>query len=246
MPAKDPRVSAHHLVVNVIVPGMAEHLKTLNDVVVVRHEGGKRGDHPHYHCYIQHKKPCTAQTTKNRLWSHESFKPIEGSTMFSMRPFEEGGVENFWGYVWHDPYLTKRPTLICWNLDTPQLDIPQKQNLVLETPTRYITLPDTPKSEKSPEIFEKKSGVKQKSALEKQQAFLAYCRQWYNEFPTDEITHRRLARLLYEYCGRNGFTTEWCMYSWVSFAYYHLNAGNEQQHEEAADRFCDRLCAKFF
>lgn len=245
MPAKDPKSPAHYLRIGIINPGMEEHLTGLKGWVVVRHEGGSKGEHPHLHCYIQHEKDMTFMTVKNHLWKHELFSGLKGNGAFSQRP--HNSLDAWWAYVWKDDYATKRPRMVCWNLDIPQFDIPEVLNLLMDSPTRCITIPDTPQktlviSEKS----EKKSGVKQKSALEKQQAFLAYCRQWYNEFPTDDVSHRRLARLVYEYCGRNGFTTEWCMYAWVSYAYFHLNTNNQQQHEEAADRFCDRLCAKFF
>lgn len=238
MPAKDPKSPAHHLRIGQLDAGMEEYLSGLKGWVVVRHEGGAKGEHPHLHCYIQHDKDMTFMTVKNHLWKHELFSGLKGNGAFSQRP--HNSLEAWWSYVWKDDYGTKRPRMVCWNLDIPQFDIPITQTLLIDSPTRFVTLPDTPETKV---VVVKPPPAPKKHSADKQKLFTEYCRKWFEEF-NEAPNSYRISKLLYHYFGENTFNAKSSLFIYGNYAYYQL-VGAEQR-EAAAERFADRYHDEIF
>lgn len=237
MPSSDPAVEAHHCRLGKNTPEIRTVLQGLKGWVVVSHEGGKTGEHSHLHCFIQHSEPCCAMTVKNRLKKHEVFKEFKGNGDWSFRSHDS--LQTWWDYVWKDEYETKKPSLVCWNLDIPQFDIPPPRTLILPKPE--LTAPGNIIA--IGPISEHRRKQKVNSSLEKQQKFYRYCKEYYDG--TDKRpTAEKVLKLLYEYCKKNGFTTESCCFVWVNYALANLSTGDA--YKECRGAFVSRLANKFF
>lgn len=242
MPERDPPVSVHHLRLGVNTPELREALLGLKGWAIVSHEGGKEGEHPHLHCYIQHSEPITAMTVKNRLKKHapQIFGDFKGNGSWSFRP--HNSLETWWEYVWRDPYLTKRPALVMWSLESEQLPIPENQNLVLESPGNIIAMGPLRKTLQTVQVVKEKK----KTTQEKQQKFLRYVRDLIEIDGTNpnEMEAQDILELLYSYCRDNGFTTEACCFTYVHYVMANIHTGDK--FKESQRRFAVRLANKYF
>lgn len=234
MPSSDPAVEAHHCRLGKNSEPLRTCLQGLKGWVVVSHEGGKTGEHPHLHCWIQHTEPCCAMTVKNRLKKHEVFKDFKGNGDWSFRAHND--LRTWWEYVWKDDFGNKKPNLVCWSLDIPQFPIPEIITLILPKPvltTHGNIIADGPISQHR--------GRKKSSSLEKQDKFLNYCKEYFDSKSNAEKTPERILKLLYEYCGKNGFTTESCCFVWVNYVLANISDGKENRNA-----FVARMLQKFF
>lgn len=237
MPDKDPKVLSHHCRLGRNSPELRAALSGLKGVCVVSHAGGETGEHPHLHCWFQHDKETTAGTVKNRLHKLSAFSDFKGNSDWSFRSHNDLPI--WWEYVWRDSLGNKKPELVCWTLDIPEFPIP------VNPPTLIVAEMEAPGNiiAKGP-IHEFRKKSKQASTIDKQNKFLAYCKGYYDLDETEAPTPRKVLKLLYDYCAKNGFTTETCCFVYVNYALSNLCKGDA--YKEGRRRFVDRLEGKFF
>lgn len=216
-----------------------EALFRIPNTVCVYHKGGTKSgnfkEKPHYHIYYN------CDTVKDEVQKHirnneivqKYYKASNGFWSIDSKP--EYSLEKYWQYVWdNNPFKGQR--LIWWDIPETQLPIPEV--------SPYATLlGDYRGRPHHIEIITNKPKAPNKSSLEKQQKFLKYCKDYYDD-TEKPITTRRTIKLLYEYCKDNGFTTETCCFVWVNFAMANLLTGEEYKSSRAI--FARRLENKFF
>lgn len=238
MGASDVPVPAHHCRIGIVSPELTSALTGLKGTIVVTHQGGKAGEHPHYHVWFQHERPITAGTVKNRLRKqNEIFATLSGNGDWSFRGHND--LKTWWEYVWLDPLDTKKPALVCWNMDIPQFDIPEIQHTLILNEMATPRIVNTVGPSSLPVQTPKKT-----TTQDKQNKFLKYCKEYYALDPEEKPTSRRVLKLLYDYCAKNGFTTESCCFVYVNYALSNLLKGDD--YKESRRRFTDRLANKYF
>lgn len=218
-----------------------ESLFRIPNTICVYHKGGTKSggfrEKPHYHIYYN------CDTVKEDVQKHIRGNEIvqkyyvASNGFWSVDTKPEYSLEKYWEYVWNNhPFKGQR--LVWWDIPEPQLTIPEV--------SPYATVLESYRGTQRPHHIEINAVPKpkaNKSSLEKQQKFLAYCRNQY-ELTGKQVNPRNTLKYLYEYCKDNGFTTETCCFVWVNYAMANLLSGEEYKTSRA--RFCERLENKFF
>lgn len=224
-------------------------LATLQDAVIVYHAGGSRkggfNEKPHYHVYVMRDsdRNSIAEALLNNATIKKYYKASNSFWIIKhyetiCNPDESQNpnkytecLNKYWSYVWTD-FPLKRQRLIAWNDSRLQLPIPENPLVIVHEsldPHQGASL--TPKKNV-------------KTSLEKQQKFLQYCKDYYEDNPAKPKNPERVIKLLYEYCKNNGFTTESCCFVWVHYALANLSTGDEYKENRA--KFISRLENRFF
>jgi len=217
-----------------------ETMLKIPNTVCVYHAGGTRSgkgfaEKPHYHIYYDHGQETVKHVVQDLIKSNavvsRYYKPSNG--FWSIDTETNYSLESYWKYVWAG-VGTKKQRLVWWDIQTPQLETPQPELpldlLVLSPGTQVSPLP-APK----PNL---------KSSLEKQKKFLSYCKEYYELHPGKVPSNNRTLKLLYEYCGTNGHTTQNCAYTYVNYAMSHLLQG--ELRKEHRRQFATRLERIYF
>lgn len=223
------------------IPITDEVLFKIPNTVCVYHAGGKRArdqfkEKPHYHLYYNAGQEVVKETVQDMIRSNEIVaKHYKASNGFwSVETSPEYDLESYWRYVWAD-YPLKKQRLIWWDIDEPQLPIPELPIVVAPGPL------DDYRGTGNRIVYVKPP--KAKTSLEKQQAFYEYCKEYYDrkkEHPTSE----KVCYLLVKYCEQKGFTPESSLSTWARFAY--LNLLDKPQRQIARSELSGRLHEKFF
>lgn len=113
MPKTDPPAEAHHLRLEVDnLDECLEVFKDMSNCAAVRHEGGKGGEHPHLHIWVQYDTPVTAQTVRNRLKKFPAFAAVKGNGDWSIR--SHNAFDVWINYCMKDTGA-KQPRVVVWN-----------------------------------------------------------------------------------------------------------------------------------
>lgn len=221
-------------------PCEEEPLFNIPNAVCVFHAGGSRSgkgfkEKPHYHIYYDAGKEVVKESVQELVRSNEIvqkyYKASNGFWSIDTKP--EYDLDSYWTYVWAQ-YPTKKQRLIFWNIPTPQLPIP---DLVMESPGNIIATGPL-------EEFRKKTQAR-KISLEKQQKFLKYVKEYYDDTKDlNTIPPKEIIKRLYDYCSQNGFTTEACCFTWVNYVL--SNIYTNDAYEESRRRFTERIFQKYF
>lgn len=222
-----------------------EKLFNIPNMVCVYHAGGMRANRkslaekPHYHLYYNAGKEVTQKEVQELVKSNEIVtKYYKASNGFWSVETDPGyDLNSYWNYVWKD-YPKKKQRLMFWNIPEPQLPIP---DFIMESPGNVIAL--GPLEEYRHRIVEVKKDPK-KSALEKQQKFLKFVKEYYEGTDYNELTPKKVIKRLYDYCGENGFTTEHCCFTWVNYVL--ANLLTDDQRKKSRSAFAARLESRFF
>lgn len=221
-----------------------EVLFKIPNTVCVYHAGGKRArnqfkEKPHYHLYYDAGVEVTKETVQDMVRSNEIVKRhYKASNGFwSVETSPEYDLESYWRYVWSD-FPEKKQRLIWWDIEVPQLpDYP-----VPEIPLVVAPGPLDPYRGTGNQIIYVKQ-PKAKTSLEKQQAFYAYCKEYYGR-KEERPTSQMVCYLLVKYCEEKGFTPESSLSTWARFAY--LNLLDKPERRIARSELSGRLHEKFF
>lgn len=211
-------------------------LAALEGFIIVYHAGGTRAkgfrEKPHYHMYLQRQTDRDSIAAILLANSVISKYHKASNSFWSIDTKSTYNLESFWHYVW-DQFPVKRQRLIVWNDSRPQLQIPENPLVIAHGPLDEFRGTGSVKIEKA-----------KKSSLEKQQKFLAYCKEYYEDNPGKSPDPKRILKLLYDYCKGNGFTTESCCFVWVNYAL--ANLSTDEKYKEHRRDFVSRLAHKFF
>lgn len=217
-----------------------EALFKIPNTVCVYHAGGSRSakgfvEKPHYHIYYNAGKEVKKEEVQQLVKSNEIVsKYYKSSNAFwSVDTDVSYTLQSYWKYVWAS-YPIKKQRLIHWGIPEEQLSIPEPISelstdslLVSTTASSVINMPQKPKTT---------------TTHEKQLKFLKYCKEYYELGGTP--TNNGVLKLLYEYCSKNGATTQNCAYTYVNFVMSNLLQG--EAREVHKQQFADRLERIFF
>lgn len=214
-------------------------LTDISGAVIVYHAGGNRkggfNEKPHYHCYLQldgTRDDISALLLSNPIIS-KYHKPSNAFWMIDTK--SSYTLNSFWDYVWTD-YPLKRQRLIHWGDSRPQLEIP-------ESPLVLALVAPGPLDEHRGTLRPKPVSAK-KASIDKQNKFLQYCRDYFDGEDTNNVTHKQILHLLYDYCRQNGHTTESCCFTYVNYVISNIHTGDT--YEESKRQWSRRLLDKFF
>lgn len=226
-------VSTHSITIKgpKLLSGVVDAL-TANDVsgcVVIQHNDT---DKQHLHIYFVHE-PIDVSTHTHSDKLKVKYKSIFGLGELSGNELRTAwawcypgtSLDSYWNYTAHDKkqkaYGRSGAQLLLWKLPDA------KREILLPPPAKDVVIMKEPK----------------KSSLEKQKKFLKYCKEFYDETKT-QPTVSSCTELLFEYCRRDGFTTESCCFVWVNYALANLLHG--PAYDIYKGEFSGRMMRKFF
>lgn len=170
----------------------SEALRKISGIVVVVHEKGvkSKAEHPHYHIYYDHsfiaKKSQVCEHLK-KIWL-TVFNGLDGRKGgYSFNTGSDYTIESYWDYCWDEIKKPgRKPSLLCWNLSTPQLVIPD------------VIVHDFGEEVVAPVVVAKTAG--KRTTKEKMEYFYQNeVKPWVEENPGLDLDKRRLVKLLYHY-----------------------------------------------
>lgn len=217
----------------------SEALKGIKGIIVVVHEVGLESTKPHYHIYYDHgfeaRKSDITDHLK-RTWL-TIFNGLDGrKNVYSFDTGKDWSVETYWKYVWAGKPYNRKVSLLCWNLDTPQLPIPEV--ITHEFPDLVVV-----GDEVAPVV--KKSG--NSTSEEKMLKFCRYVEEQFN-IGTNVLTDEFIADCLIEY-SKGGFNENTAPQYIRRAMYYVLDKAGESKIDyfrQKKREWRDRVLRKFF
>lgn len=217
------------------------------NTVCVYHGGGSRSgkftEKPHYHLYYNAGEEVVKEKVQEMIKANvivqKYYKASNG--FWSVDTDEKYDLKGYWDYVWRD-YPLKKQRLIWWDIPEPQLEIPEAGGLIVAPGPLDAFRGASERVITHVVVKEKKKSVK--TSAEKQEMFLEYCKDYYEDKPHKPRSQEHVCYLLVKYCSNFGFTPDFSLSTWARYAW--CNLVEKPERKQARMELARTLANKFF